>query len=160
LKYTSLVFLAAVCLYLSCSSKPHKQDTIVISPVIKNNFAFDFKNEVLLTSVLNIANQQNKMVFLDLNASWCTPCKMMQRDVYTHKPTAEFFNNHFVNYMVDVEVAEGPDLKLIFDINVMPSLLFLNANGRVVHKVEGALYHKDLLKNAEIALAKQAAKPN
>ncbi len=116
------------------------------------SFAFDFEKSVLLSDVLETAKLQNKPVFLDLNAKWCTACKLMQRDVYNNDETASFFNSNFVNYMVDVESGEGPDLKLIYDINILPTLLWLDSKGRVLLKKEGACYNSELMKQAQNAL--------
>ena len=63
-----------------------------------------------------------------------------------------YFNDHFINYMVDADTLEGPDLRLIYDIKTIPTLLWLDNKGRVVHKKEGACYHAELIRNAEIAL--------
>ena len=117
-------------------------------------FAFDFKKDIILSDVLDFAKSQNKPVFLDINASWCAPCKLMQRDVYTHQETAQYFNDNFINYKVDIDLNEGPDLKLIYEITTIPTLLWLDSRGRVIYRKEGACYHKELLKNAEIALQK------
>lgn len=115
-------------------------------------FKMVFAKNENLSEVLNMAAQQNKMVFLDVNASWCTPCKLMQRDVYTDTNVANYFNDHFINYMVDIEKNEGPDLKIIFDIQSVPTLLWLDPKGRVINRHDGALYHRDLLAKAEAAI--------
>lgn len=117
-------------------------------------FAFDFKSDKYLGNVLDIAKSQNKPVFVDINAKWCAPCKLMQRDVYTHKETAQFFNENFINYKVDIELNEGPDLKLIYNIKTIPTLLWLDEKGREIYRKEGACYHSELLNNASIALQK------
>jgi thiol:disulfide interchange protein len=133
------------------SSEPNGESEIV--------FAFDFKNDKVLSDVLDFAKSQNKPVFLDINAIWCAPCKLMQRDVYTHQETAQYFNDNFINYKVDVDQNEGPDLKLIYDITTIPTLLWLDSRGRVIYRKEGACYHKELMKNAEIALQKAKSNP-
>ena len=132
-----------------------KKDTIIppLTYVIKEkNFAFNFDESQDLSAVMDKATATDKLVFVDINAKWCTPCKLMQRDVYTHQETAAYFNDHFINYMVDADTLEGPDLRLIYDIKTIPTLLWLDNKGRVVHKKEGACYHAELIRNAEIAL--------
>lgn len=137
------------------SKGEEKKDTVrpPVSFMIKEkNFAFNFDESQELSAVLDKATATDKLVFVDINAKWCTPCKLMQRDVYTHEETAAFFNEYFINYMVDADTLEGPDLRLIYDIKTIPTLLWLDNKGRVVHKKEGACYHAELIRNAEIAL--------
>ncbi|MBK9734893.1 MAG: thioredoxin family protein [Saprospiraceae bacterium] len=132
---------------------PPKKDSVTFK-MKEIDFAFIFMKSKNLSSVLDSAGARNKLVYLDLNVSWCIPCKLMQRDVYTHQSTADFFNDNFVNYMVDVELEEGPDLKFIYDVHSLPTLLFLDAKGRVIHRTEGGKYHSELIENARIALEK------
>lgn len=129
-----------------------KVDTIIKKPEIVYSFLFSELPE--LSQVLDEAQKTGKKVYLDVGAEWCVPCKLMKRDVYTHKETADFFNENFINYMVDIDKNEGPDLKLIFDIESVPTLLWLNPKGGIIHKKEGACYQKDLIQNAKIALGK------
>jgi thiol-disulfide isomerase/thioredoxin len=169
-------FTLLLCFFLAMSCAPkkaiigqssdHSGDEIVTNPednkdqrdsletyVDKDAIKINFETDNKLSDVLDKAAAENKLVYLDLNATWCTPCKLMQRDVYTHRPTASFFNQNFINHIVDIDKGEGPDLKLIYDIKVIPTLLWLDGRGRVVHRREGAAYHAELIKNAEDAMA-------
>jgi thiol:disulfide interchange protein len=119
----------------------------------KPEYTFEFVSSNSLSDVLDLASSLNKPVYLSVGAKWCVPCKLMQRDVYTHKPTADFFNMNLVNYEVEIDKKEGPDLKLIYNIQTVPTLIWLDSKGRVLHRKEGAAYHAELIKNAEIALA-------
>lgn len=88
---------------------------------------------------LTQAREENKLIFLDANTSWCGPCRMMEKDVFTEKELGQYFNRSFVNLKIDMESAEGLPLAVKYDIRAYPSLLFVNANGEVVHRVTG--YH-------------------
>ncbi|MEZ4909872.1 MAG: thioredoxin family protein [Saprospiraceae bacterium] len=133
-------------------TKPKQNNTAKEDP--KKSTKMHFVDKILLSEVLKIAVEKQKLVFVDVNAKWCTPCKMMKKDVYSHDATADFFNRNFVNHYVDIEMDEGPDIKLIYDIHELPTLLILDGKGRVVDKHSGALYHKDLLLFAESAIDK------
>ena len=36
-------------------------------------------------SVRRMAQQQNKLVFIDLYANWCPPCRAMERQVFSQQ---------------------------------------------------------------------------
>ena len=55
---------------------------------------------------------------------------------------------------LDVEKANGPDLKLLFNIDQLPGLLFLDHRGRVLEEKQGAAYHSELISMASAALVK------
>ena len=76
------------------------------------------------------AKTENKFVFFDAYASWCGPCKAMDKDVFTDKTVAAYLNAKFVSIRVDMEKGEGPVLaKKYASINGYPSLLFLENGG-------------------------------
>lgn len=118
-----------------------KIDTNVILEPFENEkaFRFVFEKSALLGDVLAKAEKENKWIYLDLSAKWCAPCQIMKRDVYTNEEIAAYFNENFINYLVDVEKGEGPDLKLIFEVKTYPTLLFIDAKGRQVLRKESAL---------------------
>lgn len=157
MKWISSLLIFLLCtFYIQCTKKvgeikeTNKTDKTESKPTSKVHFV----PNVLLTEVMNIAESEGKLIYMDVNAKWCTPCKMMQKDVYTDTETAQFLNENFVNHYVDVEVDEGPDIKLIFNIHVLPTLFILDSKGREVSRHEGALYYHDLMNFCNAALIK------
>ncbi|MBI1226287.1 MAG: thioredoxin fold domain-containing protein [Bacteroidetes bacterium] len=101
------------------------------------------------------AAKEDKLIFMDAYAEWCGPCKKMARDVFSQKEVGDYFNAHFVNVKMDMEKGEGIGLSSDFGIQAYPTLLFINSDGKVVHRAVG--YHTtDLL----IDLAGAAKDPN
>jgi thioredoxin-related protein len=101
------------------------------------------------------AEKENKLIFMDAYAEWCGPCKKMAKDVFTQKEVGDYFNKHFVNVKMDMEKGEGIGLSNDFGIQAYPTLLFINSEGKVVHRAVG--YHTtDLL----IGLADIASDPD
>lgn len=88
--------------------------------------------------VLRKAKKENKLIFVDCYTSWCGPCKMMAKDVFTQDHVADYFNANFVNYKIDMEKGEGPILKPGWKINAYPTFLVINSDGEVIHRVVGA----------------------
>lgn len=87
---------------------------------------------------LEKAKKSNKLLFVDCYTSWCGPCKILARDVFTNNEVADYFNEHFVSLKVDCEKGEGPELRQQFGVTGYPTLLFLNGEGEVVNKIVGA----------------------
>ncbi|MDE5422686.1 thioredoxin family protein [Ancylomarina sp. DW003] len=90
------------------------------------------------SKVLKKAKKEKKLIFVDCYTSWCGPCKMMARDVFTQDHVADYFNTNFVNFKIDMEKGEGPELKPGWKINAYPTFLVINSEGEVVHRVVGA----------------------
>ena len=64
---------------------------------------------------------------------------MAGKNVFTNDSVADFYNAHFVCYSVDMEKGEGPMLAAMYRIDAYPTLLYLNFNGKMVHRAAGSV---------------------
>ena len=81
-----------------------------------------------------IASRTKKKIFIDFMASWCGPCKMMDRDVFH---TEEFLalGKKMVFCKVDIDL--NPALAEQFGVNAIPNMFVVRADGSVVGSVLG-----------------------
>jgi thioredoxin 1 len=97
------------------------------------------------------AKAENKFVFFDACASWCGPCKAMDKEVFTDKAVADYLNAKFVAIRIDMEKGEGPDLEKRYkSINGYPSLLFLDGSGMPVKTLLGSRDAEEFLAEAKL----------
>lgn len=151
LHFTGFVFsILLVC--FSCAKPP---EVIGKKKIVKAKTDVHFIENVDLFDVLDLAVEENKLVFVNMHAAWCLPCQMMKEDVFSHKPTADFINKNFISYNVDAEKGNGPNLKLLFEVSQLPGLIFLNNSGKLLEKKEGAAYHSELVSLAQAAIDKE-----
>lgn len=98
------------------------------------------------------AHEEDKLIFLDAYASWCGPCKAMQKNVFPAGKVGEYFNTHFINVKIDMEKGEGPALSVKYEVAAYPSLFFIDHKGKVVKSALGYHNVNKLLKLGENAL--------
>ena len=121
-----IIFLAMVCSAFVFSDSKKEE----VSGIAFKQLSF---NEALKT-----AKSSNKLIFLDAYASWCGPCKFMDANTFKDPDVAKFFNENFINLKVDMEKGEGPSLAQRFKVTAYPTLLFIDGDGEVFHKILGA----------------------
>ena len=124
----------------------------------KSNYEVDFLKTSDLYAVLDRAERENKLVYIDIGTKWCLPCQMMKEDVYTDKAMGKYMNDNFISYLVDAEKANGPNMTVIFDVEAFPTLLFLDSKGKVLERKVGAAYHTELRNLGDLALSQQVRK--
>ena len=48
--------------------------------------------------VLEKANRENKIIFVDIYTSWCGPCKNVAKTVFPNAEFGAYYNEHFINF--------------------------------------------------------------
>lgn len=102
--------------------------------------------------ILSEAKAQQKLIFVDMYTTWCAPCKVMDKNVFTNTEVGEKFNASFINYKVDAERREGPTLVKKYTITGYPNYLFVNPEGELVYRAIGSMSSNRFLAEADKAL--------
>lgn len=97
------------------------------------------------SSILLLAKQQHKPIFVDAYAIWCAPCKELKSSTFRDRKLAVYFNAHYINVSIDVEKGEGTGLADKYDVNSYPTLLFIDGEGNLIKKKEGFVDAKQLM---------------
>jgi len=101
------------------------------------------------------AKSENKLVFMDCYTSWCGPCKMMAKETFTNDTVASYFNENFINCSFDMEKGEGIKLANDYKIGCYPTLLIIDGEGTIIHRVSGYMNVSDFMKFSNDALSSQ-----
>ncbi len=101
-----------------------------------------------------LAKKEGKLIFVDAYTTWCGPCKRMSRNVFTQDEVGSFYNETFINVKLDMEKGEGRDFQKHYRVSAFPTLLFIDAAGKVVHKVVGGMDVPNFMKLGEFAASK------
>lgn len=89
--------------------------------------------------VLKMAKKENKLIFLDIYASWCGPCKRLKANTFSDAEVGKLYNQKFINVALDGEKGEGVMIAQKYQVESYPTLFFLNGNGTIVKRTSG--YH-------------------
>lgn len=90
-----------------------------------------------LMPVLEQAQREKKVVFVELYASWCAPCKVMEEDVFTQTDTYRYLNKNFLNFRTDFDAPAGSSIAAVYEVKTLPTVLFLNPQGVVLERHTG-----------------------
>jgi len=129
---------------MGCGSK---QNSVTKAPKGVN-----FIKSESLSSVLEKAEREGKAVFIDVYADWCVPCKVMDQEVFAYKTTADYMNKNFINLKINSEKGNGPNIASLYNVYVLPTLLFVDSKGRILERMDGSVGHSELMAMGDRAL--------
>lgn len=127
------------------------KNKILLIALLLTAFAFRaYSNEVEFTKgtyaeVLAKAKAENKVLMIDFFTDWCKWCVELDKKVYTNSEVADFANKNQINWKIDAEKGEGPDLAKKFMVGGYPTIVFVNGNGVEIDKIIGYFPAKDFL---------------
>lgn len=125
------------------------------STVTKTHGAISWQKD--FEQARKIAAKQNKLIMADFYAEWCGACKMMLQTTYRDRQVVRRASD-FVPLLVNVDVDEKQakkrktrSLSEQYQVEGIPTVIFMDAKGRVVARAEGYLDVKEFLQLMERA---------
>jgi len=101
--------------------------------------------DVNVEEALMKASSEGKLVFMDFYASWCTPCKWMEKTTFSDNRISEALSSNFIAVKVNIDDIEGFQMKNKYEVNYLPTMLILNSNGQMVERIEQTMVADELL---------------
>jgi thioredoxin-related protein len=105
-----------------------------------------FEQNLNWQEVQDKAKAENKYIFVDCYATWCVPCKKMDKEVYPNNSVGEQMNAKFISIKVQMDSSKRDDEMITnmygtarildekYKINSYPTFLFFSPEGEIVHK--------------------------
>ena len=87
--------------------------------------------------LLKESKKTGKPIFIDAYAAWCGPCRMMAANTFPDEEVGEFYNQHFINYKLDMEKGEGTAMKMKYRVTHYPTYLFVDSQGNLKYRKVG-----------------------
>lgn len=94
---------------------------------------------------LALAKKENKLIFLDVYATWCGPCKVLKSKTFPDAEAGNYFNKNFINISLDGEKGDGLKLARQLKVSAYPSLYILNEKGEPIVYYAGLLNADELI---------------
>jgi thiol-disulfide isomerase/thioredoxin len=83
------------------------------------------------------AQNAGKLIFLDVYATWCGPCKYLEKNVYTNPDLGTYFNEKYINAKMDGETDFGSVFAREHQLEAYPTMYFLTGNASLIAKIVG-----------------------
>lgn len=135
------------CMLYSASLLAQKNDISIKTIETKRINFQDLSFEELKAK----AKKENKTAFINLYMSNCIPCKQMEKNVFTDIGVADYYNPNFINVSIDYSGKDGQVISEKYGTNCAPTFLFIDGDGKIVHRYVGSRDQEEFLILAEEA---------
>ncbi len=124
----------------------------------------EFENDLSWEQMLVKAKNENKYIFMDAFTTWCGPCKYMAANIFTKQAVGDLFNKNYVSVKVQLDTTSKDDERIKkeyvfahnimteYKVNVFPTFLIFDANGKLVHRMVGSSEEPEFIEKANGAL--------
>jgi len=138
---------------------------ITLSFVIKGEAqGVKFREDLSWEQLKVAAKAEHKDIFLDVMATWCSPCKAMEQSVYPDTALGKFMDGSFISVKVQSDQTKN-DSKFVkswyvtakmilnrYQVTGLPSMVFLTPEGQLLYKSVGFRSKDELISDAKRAL--------
>ncbi len=107
------------------------------------------------TEALETAKKTNKLVFVDLYADWCIPCRIMDANTYTDPTVASLLNTRFISTKLDVDsqdtiTCDGKRKTVqrcyfdVWELSVLPAFVLIAPKGLSIMTVKDSFTAEEM----------------
>lgn len=116
--------------------------------ILANDSTIIFR-PVSYTNLFDICQKEQKPAFLYFHFDGCSACVQMEKTAFANPEVANFYNEHFVCLEVNTRKGEGIETNKIYNVLLHPTFIYVDENGRIMHKLVGIYPPEEFLRQAE-----------
>jgi protein disulfide-isomerase len=92
-----------------------------------------------IVSARELANDSDKNMLLFFTGEWCSPCRIMKREVFADKEVMKAINSQVVPLMIDVDDPNAQELIELYKVGSTPVTIFTDSKGNVLDYAVGKI---------------------
>ncbi|WP_439132474.1 thioredoxin family protein [Polaribacter sp.] len=90
-----------------------------------------------IKSAQKIANNSDKNIMLFFTGKWCSPCRIMKREVFADHQVIKAIEDKFVPVEINIDDPNAEALVKQYNIGATPTTIFVSPEGKVINYAVG-----------------------
>ena len=143
---TGIAILALGFGVVTCANKAKSTTETKVVSASEGKVGIDF-SDLSLAEAKALAKKKKKVIFIDAYASWCGPCKMLDKNTFSDASVGTYFNDKFISLKIDCEKhPDGRSVASTYSVSAYPTLIWIDAEGNLIKKEVGYRTPEQLLR--------------
>jgi thioredoxin 1 len=92
-----------------------------------------------ITSAQELTKNSNKKTLLFFTGKWCSPCRIMERQVFADNEVAKIINYQVTPVMIDIDNPSSKELVTYYKIGATPTTIIIDSQGKVLDFAVGKI---------------------
>nr|WP_321407112.1 thioredoxin family protein [uncultured Carboxylicivirga sp.] len=92
-----------------------------------------------IVSARELANNSDKNMLLFFTGEWCSPCRIMKREVFADEEVMKAINSRVIPVMIDIDDPNAQEVVKLYNVGGTPVTIFTNPKGKVLDYAVGKI---------------------
>ncbi len=92
-----------------------------------------------------LANKSDKNVMVFFTSDWCSPCRIMKREVFADHEVKKAMDANVVSLEISIDDPKSEALVKQYNISATPTTIFIDPQGKVIDYAIGRIEKTDFL---------------
>ncbi len=102
-------------------------------------------NWVTVSNKESLIDNSDKYALVFFTAEWCSPCRIMKREVFADQNIEAIINSKFKAIEIDIDNPETKEIVNQYNVNATPTTMLLDAEGKVIKTIVGKIEKDEFL---------------
>lgn len=103
----------------------------------------EWSNDITSSQELTKFSSKNTLVFF--TAKWCSPCKIMKREVFADDEVERIINTQVTPVMIDIDSPTTSEIVKYYMASATPTTIILDPQGKILDYAVGKIGKKKFL---------------
>lgn len=99
-----------------------------------------------ITSIQELTNNSDKNTLLFFTGKWCSPCRVMKREVFADPEVEKIVNSRVTPVMIDIDDPSTQEQVKYYKVSSTPTTIIVDSQGEVLEYAVGAISKNKFLK--------------
>ncbi|MCU0439959.1 MAG: thioredoxin fold domain-containing protein [Raineya sp.] len=132
--YSLMIIISAALIWFGYNLYDQDKDLQAIKILDESGMNF---HKGTFSEALDKAKNNHNIIMINFYSSWCNVCRKMKKDVFSNPKVKAFYNHNFLNMALNIDKEPGLSLAKKFDVDAYPTILFVDEDSKLIHKIVG-----------------------